>query len=184
MTAIRITFFPVTFNSFAVDLQLRARANCPTDRQSRSLCGPFCRAQSCDFYLSDNLFHLLQENTIHLDFSRQLLCFLLLRSFSFMWKFFVCWDTRKKHIWMLLFSSDFHCSEVQHKGQTDEFPWLSTMLTFLVDQFQQTWDSIFALQANIEFRYEKWKYHTYSTITEDTFMTVIWRKKYLYHKFR
>lgn len=82
MTAIRITFFPVTFNSFAVDLQLRARANCPTDRQSRSLCGPFCRAQSCDFYLSDNLFHLLQENTIHLDFSRQLLCFLLLRSFS------------------------------------------------------------------------------------------------------
>lgn len=54
---------------------------------------------------------------------------------------YVCQDTRKKHVWKLLLSSDFHYSDVQHTGeQTDEFPSLSIMCMYLVDQLQPTWE--------------------------------------------
>lgn len=80
---------------------------------------------------------LLQEDTVQLNFNRQLNGFVAFfpsnSSSLFMWKFIIFVNTEGKSPFE---SFCIHCSEVQHDRQRDEFPWLSVMCMFAGDQLQ------------------------------------------------
>lgn len=60
-------------------------------------------------------------------------CFFFSTSSFFMWKFIISVNTEGKNTFE---SFCFHCREVQYDRQRDEFPWLSIMCMFTVNQLQ------------------------------------------------
>lgn len=124
-------FFTVFFTLFCYWLQRQARISSPLRDipYSSALSGP---SWSLVISMSSGLVGSYCCRTIRCSWISTVLHFSASSVLIHVETYYVCEDTRKNHIWKLLFSGDS-----QHKeGQTDEIWQLSIMCMFIVDQLQ------------------------------------------------